>query len=151
MTVVRRPDGSPGLALACLLADGDEHVLAALGSYLSAEGVNVLGSARSGVDVLSLLLELPSVAVVADLHLHDLSGLDVVRGAAEIMRQKTPVILYTDDASPRRVREALDAGARAVLMKGGDPQALLVALTAVSAGTVYVDPRLERSRGETRS
>jgi DNA-binding NarL/FixJ family response regulator len=139
-------DGSSAPAPSCVLADDNEQGLAAVGSYLSAEGVDVLGSARSGVDVLRLLLDLPFIGVVMDPHLPDLGGAALTRRAVEILHRRAATIVYTRRADPGLVRESLDAGARAVVLNDGDPQQLLEALGIVSAGRVYVDPRLRPSR-----
>ena len=70
-------------------------------SLLLDEGVRVVGKARTGVGVLQLLEEQPVTAVVVDLRLPDLDGIEVARRVAEIARRKTAVIIYTSYADER--------------------------------------------------
>jgi len=136
------PSSRSSSSLTCVLADDNEPVLDALDSLLRGEGIGVLGRARTGVDALRLLERLPTTAVVLDLRLPDLSGLEVARRAAEIIRRKTAIVLYTSFADPSTVGEALDAGARAVVLKGASPSNLLDALSVVAGGGMYLDPLL---------
>jgi DNA-binding NarL/FixJ family response regulator len=137
--------------LVCVLADDHDQFLDAFEGLLLSEGVRVLGKARTGVDVLQLLEEQPITAVVVDLRLPDLDGLEVARRVAEIARRKTAVIIYTSHANEQIVGEALDAGAQAVVLKDGSPENFLAALASVAAGAIYVDPRLRRDEEETSS
>jgi DNA-binding NarL/FixJ family response regulator len=134
---------------ACILADDHEQLLEASATLLEGAGVRVLGTASTGVGALELLEEQPVTAVVLDLRLPDLDGLDVARRVAEIARRKTAVIIYTSYANEQIVNEALDAGARAVVLKEGSPDNLLTALSAVAADEIYVDPQLRRNGTKT--
>ncbi len=137
--------------LTCVLADDHDQLLEASEDLLLGEGVRILGKAKTGVEVLQLLEEQPITAVVVDLRLPDLDGLEVARRVAEIARRKTAVIIYTSYADEQIVREALDAGARAIVLKDGSPGNLLAALAAVSVGAIYVDPQLRRTKTVTSS
>ena len=138
-------------ALACVLADDHDQLLDACESMLLSEGVRVLGKARTGEEALQILEEQPITAVVVDLRLPDLNGLEVARRVSEIARKKTAVILYTSYADDKMVGEALDAGARAVVLKDGSCDNLLAAMAAVAAGEIFVDPRFRRDGAETSS
>ena len=48
------------------------------------------------------------------------------------------------------VRDALDAGARAVVLKDGSPENLLAALDSVAAGEIYIDPQLPPNQRDVR-
>src|ERR1700694_3019900 len=126
------------------LADDHDQLLDASERLLLSEGVRVLGKARTGVGVLQLLEEQPTTAVVVDLRLPDLNGLEVARRVGEIARRKTAVIIYTSHANEQVVADALDAGARAIVLKDGSPDNLLAAMRAVAEGETYVDPQLRR-------
>ncbi len=132
----------------CLLADDSEPVRSALASLLGEEGIEVIGQAATGLEALVLLEELPSTVILLDVRMPDLNGLDVARRAAEILRKKISVVFYTSYADSTFVREALDAGARGVVLKDAPPSNLLDALAEVAEGGVYIDPRL-RPRLET--
>lgn len=138
-------------ALACVLADDHDQLLDACESLLLSEGVRVLGKARTGEGALQILEEQPITAVVVDLRLPDLNGLEVARRVSEIARRKTAVIIYTSYADDKMVGEALDAGARAVVLKDGSCDNLLTAMAAVAAGEIYVDPQLQRDEAKAPS
>lgn len=138
-------------ALACVLADDHDQLLDACESLLLSEGVRVLGKARTGEGALQILEEQPITAVVVDLRLPDLDGLEVARRVSEIARRKTAVIIYTSYADDKMVGEALDAGARAVVLKDGSCDNLLTAMAAVAAGEIYVDPQLQRDEAKAPS
>lgn len=132
------------LELACLLVDDNSAVLDELTSLLEGEGIAVEGRARTGEEALRALARGPLGMLVLDERLPDLGGVDVARRAAPIVRRRTATILYTSFADAHVVREALDAGVRAVVLKDAPPVNLLEAIATVSAGGVYVDPRLSR-------
>lgn len=134
----------------CLLADDSEPVRSALASLLGGEGIEVVGQAASGFEALVLLEELPTTVVLLDVRMPDPNGLDVARRAAEILRKKLAIVFYTSYADPGFVREALDAGARGVVLKDAPPSNLLDALDEVGRGGVYLDPRLRPSTESTR-
>jgi DNA-binding NarL/FixJ family response regulator len=131
----------PPTPVSCLLADDNGPGLAALEAVLEREGIEVVGAARTGFELLQLLDRLPTTAIVLDRRLPDLTGLEVARRAAEILRRKTAIVYMSSDDS-RLVGPALDAGARAVVVKSESASNLLDALSAVAEGQVYVDPQL---------
>jgi DNA-binding NarL/FixJ family response regulator len=137
--------------VACVLADDHDQLLDATEGLLLSEGISVLGKATTGVGVLQLLEEQPITAVVVDLRLPDLDGLEVARRVAEIARRKTAVVIYTSYADDQIVGEALDAGARAIVLKNGSPDNLLAALTAVGSGETYIDPQIPRNGAKPTS
>jgi DNA-binding NarL/FixJ family response regulator len=141
----------PTGSLALAIADDHDQLLDACEGLLLSEGVHVLGKARTGLGLLQILEEQPITTVVVDLRLPDLNGLEVARRVAEIARRKTAVIIYTSYADEQIVGEALDAGARAIVLKDGSPENLLTALGSVAAGEIYVDPKLRRDKSETSS
>jgi two-component system invasion response regulator UvrY len=136
--------GDGNADITCLLVDDNEPLLDALETLLPAEGIEIVGKARSGLEALALLRRRAARAVVLDLRLPDLSGLEVARKAAEIAPD-TAVILYTTHADSTLVRDALDAGAKGVVRKHTSPANLLCAIRAVAEGDVFIDPQLERT------
>ncbi len=128
--------------LTCVLADDNGPILEAMESLLRNEGVHVLGSARSGVEALRLLERCDPTAIVLDVRLPDLGGIEVARRAGEIARRKPAVILYTSYADGALVASALDVGVRAVVLKDAPPANLLEAIAVVAGGGIYIDSRL---------
>jgi DNA-binding NarL/FixJ family response regulator len=133
----------------CLLADDSEPVRSALISLLNQEGIEVVGEASTGLDALVMLEALPATVVLLDVRMPDLNGLEVARRAAEILRKKVSILFYTSYADSTFVRDALDAGARGVVLKDGLPSNLLDALDEVAGGGVYLDPRLRPDPAST--
>jgi DNA-binding NarL/FixJ family response regulator len=140
-----QPLPTPRLDLECLLVDDNETVLQALASLLRSEGFEVTGQARTGVEALQLLNAVPATAIILDVNLPDLSGLEVARRAVEVARKQMPVIFYTSYADQNFVAAALDAGARGIVLKDAPPVNLLDAISAVVQGGIYIDPRLRVS------
>ena len=133
-------DGAP--ALSCVLVDDNEPMLAALETLLREEGIDVIGTAVTGLDALRLLEQRQPTALVVDVRLPDLTGIEVARRARELAQLRPAVIVYTSYADRSVVSRALDAGARAVVLKDAPPVNLLEAISVVAAGGMYVDPRL---------
>jgi DNA-binding NarL/FixJ family response regulator len=133
-------DGAPPLS--CVLVDDNEPVLAALETLLRDEGIDVIGTAVTGLDALRLLEQRQPTALVVDVRLPDLTGIEVARRARELAQLRPAVIVYTSYADRSVVSRALDAGARAVVLKDAPPVNLLEAISVVAAGGMYVDPRL---------
>ena len=135
--------------LACVLADDHMELLDGAESLLQDKGLRVLGKSRTGIGVLQILEAQPVTAVVVDLRLPDLDGLEVARRVTEIARRKTAVIIFASHADEQTISEALDAGARAIVLKDGSPEHLLAALHAVAAEEIYVDPRFALDDSKT--
>jgi DNA-binding NarL/FixJ family response regulator len=127
--------------LTCVLAENHEQLLDASEHLLQERGVRILGKSRTGIGVLQILEAQPVTVVVVDLRLPDLDGLEVARRVAEITRRKTAVIIHASHADEQTIGEALDAGARAIVLKGGSPEHLLAALDSIAAEKTYIDPR----------
>ena len=128
--------------LSCVLVDDNESVLSALETLLRSEGIDVVGTAGTGFEALRILEQRRPSALVVDLRLPDLDGIEVARRAGELPGSPLDVIIYTSYADGALVRSALDAGARAVVLKDAPPLNLLEALRVVAAGGIYIDPQL---------
>jgi DNA-binding NarL/FixJ family response regulator len=128
--------------LSCVLVDDNEPVLRALETLLRDEGIDVVGTAGTGLGALQLLESHHPSTFVVDLRLPDLDGIEVTRRAGELARSRPAVIVYTSYADRTLVTRALDAGARAVVLKDAPPLNLLEAFRVVAAGGIYVDPQL---------
>ena len=129
-------------ALSCVLVDDNESVLRALETLLRSEGIDVVGTAGTGVEALRVLEQRRPSALVVDVRLPDLDGIEVARRASEPAGSRPAVIVYTSYADNALVRSALDAGARAVVLKDAPPLNLLEALRVVATGGIYIDPQL---------
>lgn len=131
-------------ASSCLLVDDSRPILDALSQLLVGEGCESVTTAETGAEALEALEQHDFDAVILDYRLPDISGLEVARGAAEI--SPSPILFYTSYADPAFVLNALEAGARAIVLKDAPPANLLQALSVVADGDVYLDPRLTSER-----
>ncbi len=109
---------------AVLVVDDDFMVARIHSRFLQTQdGFRVAGVAHTGVDALAKLAELEPDLMLLDVHLPDMSGLEVLR----LARQKHPdvdVILVTAERELGAVREAWQGGAMSYLVKPFEYQAL---------------------------
>jgi DNA-binding NarL/FixJ family response regulator len=127
-----------------LVADDHPLIREAIRRRLeAAPDIQLAGEARSGEEVLQLMMEngdLIDVAIL-DIEMAPLGGLETT----EIIRQRHPgteVLILTGSAEPLVVLEGLRKGAKGYLLKHRDSQQLLNAVRLVAAGTVVIDPDL---------
>jgi DNA-binding NarL/FixJ family response regulator len=108
---------------------------------LAESGFNVVGRARSAAEGKAKIeRRLPTVAIV-DILLSDGSGIDLTRELRRSAAQ-TSVILYIDHGDGALLSEALQAGARGVVLKDAPLTNLVRAIETVASGETYVDPGL---------
>jgi two-component system, NarL family, response regulator NreC len=125
-----------------VLIDDHNVVRHGIKALLEAEhDIRVVGEAGTGVDAAQLLQQFKPDVLIVDLMLSDMSGLGVVRQARKKSPQTACVILsmYGNDCY---VVEALQAGAKAYVLKDSSPQELLRAVREVAAGHRYLAPPL---------
>ena len=126
------------MAITCVVADDHPVVLDAVTTYLERAGIEVVARARDGNEALEAIRRLrPQVALV-DIGVPRMNGMEVAREASRAVPE-TGVILYTGVGEQEILTEALDAGARAFLLKEAPPADLVRAIETVAAGGVYVD------------
>lgn len=125
-------------AIRLVLADDHPIVLAGLTRLLSLEpDLHIQASAINGVEALRLVRELLPDVLVLDLRMPIKDGLAVLR---EITRSKIStyvvVLTATDEAE---VAEAIELGARGVVLKDMAPQLLVRCIREVAAGRRWID------------
>jgi len=127
--------------VSCLVADDHPAVVESVADVLTAAGIRVVGKARDGAEALALIeAEGPEVALL-DLRMPGLSGIEVAR-RLDRGEGATAVILYTAFGDRALLTEALDAGARGVVLKEAPLAEVVRAVQLVAAGRTYVDPVL---------
>ncbi|HEY5804447.1 MAG TPA: ATP-binding protein [Lysobacter sp.] len=93
-------------------------------------------------------------AVVADLHMPDVSGLDLLR-QLRVMEagggRRTPVLILSADVTPASIRACEQAGARAFLAKPVSTVRLLDTLAEIAANTRFAGAPLVALRSELPS
>lgn len=127
-----------------LVADDHPALLAAVVSYLDANGYDVIGPARDGDEAHALAIEAQPELALVDWRMPRLAGTDLVR-AIVASSPSTRVVVYTADADQSLAGDALDAGAVAVILKEAPLADLVRALDVVLQGRSYLDPALRRS------
>jgi DNA-binding NarL/FixJ family response regulator len=123
----------------CVIADDHPSVLGSVTELVREWGFVVCATAPSGAHALQKIEEFrPDVALI-DAQLPGLSGIEVTRRAVQ-SSPTTAVAIYTGYPARALVHEAMDAGARAVVLKDAPLRDLRRALEAIAAGDIYVDP-----------
>ena len=103
--------------------------------------IDVVASAADGEQALARVAEHRPDAILLDLHMPVLDGIETTRRLATEHPDVAIVVLttYVDDAS---VREALLAGARSYLTKDADRSDIARALHAAAGGLTVLDPQV---------
>jgi two-component system response regulator NreC len=130
------------LTLRVLLADDHGIVRRGMRALLESEpGVIVVGEAADGLDALRMAEELRPDLLILDIGMPRLNGIDVAARAQKL--QPPPrVIMLSMHADESYVLRALDAGARAYLLKDATDEDLLPALRAVARDKRFFSPAI---------
>jgi len=108
-----------------LLIDDREDCLATLDLALGQLPGVILRSASTAEAALELLFSGPIAAIVTDLHLPNMSGLELI---AAIRRapglERLPIVVVSADADPATPSHALQLGANAFFLKPFSPGAV---------------------------
>lgn len=130
-----------GRTVTCLVADDHPAMLEAVCDVLEDCGVSVAGRAKDGEEALSKIeLQHPDVALL-DVRMPRMSGIEVARRSTRSF-PTTAVMLYTAYGERALLIEAMDAGARAFVLKEAPLTDLARAIEIVAGGGTYVDPVL---------
>ncbi len=105
------------------------------------EGIEVVGEAENGESLLQLLETVEVDAVLMDLEMPGLGGLDALTHLGSRFPEVAVVILSMHDR-PDFVRQAITRGARGYLLKSASREEVIRALETVVAGGSYVQQEL---------
>lgn len=137
------PKATPPLRV--LVADDQASVREGLVLLLGGlPGIDVVGAAADGQQVLDLVAAHSPDAVLLDLRMPVLDGIGAIRRLTTEHPDVAIVVLttYADDAS---VLDALRAGARSYLTKDADRTDIARALHAAAGGLSVFDPRVHET------
>jgi DNA-binding NarL/FixJ family response regulator len=139
MTPAPTPSAQP---LRIIVADDQASVREGLVLLLGAlPDIEVVGAAPDGEQALALVAEHRPDAILLDLHMPVLDGIETTRRLTAEHPKVAIVVLttYLDDTS---VLDALRAGARSYLTKDADRKDIAHALRAAADGLAVFDPRV---------
>jgi DNA-binding NarL/FixJ family response regulator len=130
------------MTITIVLADDHPLLRRGIRSVFEAEqDFAVVGEAGDGLQMLRLAERLQPNVLVLDLMMPGLNGLDALPVLAQRCPQTHVVVLslYGDEAY---VRQALRGGACGYVLKGSDPDVLVLAVREAAAGRHYLSPPL---------
>jgi len=126
-----------------VVIDDHEALRGGLEALLGQAGHDVVGAAGNVAAAYDLIEHADPDLAIIDVRLPDGSGIDLTRDLL-LFYPDLRVILYTGETEAALATAALDAGARAYVLKAGAFDELLSAIAQVTAGGAYVDPRIDR-------
>src|SRR5258705_3450645 len=133
-------------AITVVLAEDQAIVRAGFRSLLDAEpDIEVAGEAASGDEALEQVRALRPDVVVMDIRMPGIDGLEATRRISEdAALTNTRVLVLTTFELDEYVFGALRAGASGVLLNGGEPADLLLAIRVVASGESLLAPSVTR-------
>jgi DNA-binding NarL/FixJ family response regulator len=132
-----RPETSPRV----LLVDDHDLFRTGLRTLLEAEGVDVVGEARTGTEAVAEIRSLAPDVVVMDLNMPGISG---VEATAEIAMSAplTRVLVLSASDQDADVMDAILAGACGYLLKESSIEQLLAGIQAAANGESLISPAI---------
>ena len=125
-------------AIRIVVADDHPVVLIGVRNMLLAErGFKVVAEACDGDDAISRTLEFEPDILLLDLQMPKLPGLEAMR-AVMSKSPRVKIILLTSCVTPQQIIEALQIGARGIVLKDAVTDHLSTAIRAVSAGDYWI-------------
>lgn len=139
-----------------LFVDDHPMLRAGLAATIHAEDdMRVVGEAANGVEAVRLYSELKPDVVLMDLRLPEMNGVEAIRAIRAQDPQARVMVLTTYDGD-EDIHRALEAGARAYLLKDMLRRELIDAIRTVHSGQRYLSPTVaarlaERASGQNLS
>ncbi|WP_369216638.1 response regulator transcription factor [Streptomyces flavofungini] len=142
------PEGAdPGrAAIRVVLADDERMVRTALRAILSAEpGMEVVGEASTGAEVVSVVRELRPDVVLMDVRMPETDGIRATEQILRTMPEPPRIVVVTTFENDSYVYDALRAGASGFLIKRADADALVQAVRVVAHSDSLLFPAAVRA------
>ena len=128
------------MAIRVLIADDHRIVRTGIRSFLqSQDDIEVVGEAGDGEEAVALAVTLHPDIAILDVSMPRIGGLEATR-RIKAAAPEVHVLMLTMYENERFFSEALAAGAEGYILKGADPEELLVAIRAAAHGEAYLSP-----------
>ena len=128
--------------LTVLMADDHPIVLAGMKALVAEDPtLEVIGEARDGRTALQLARELHPKTAVLDIGMPLLNGLEVAH-ALRTEAPQTRVVILTVHEDRAYLRQSLEAGIAAYVLKRSAAEELVRAIHAAAKGGLYLDPAI---------
>ncbi|WP_405407353.1 response regulator [Streptomyces decoyicus] len=128
-----------------LIADDQVMVRQGFTVLLNAEpGIEVIGQAVDGLDVVAQVAELAPDVVLMDVRMPRLGGIEATRQLTEPAGATVKVLVLTTFDLDEYVYEALRAGASGFLLKDASAAELAQAVRVVAAGDALLAPNITK-------
>ncbi len=125
-----------------VIADDHPAIIDAVARFVADEDdIELVGRAVDGNEALRLIREREPTVALLDIRMPHLGGIEVLQELSEA-EPGPAVILYTGYPERSLLLEALDAGARAFLLKESPLSDLVRAIRIVASGGTFIDPAL---------
>jgi two-component system nitrate/nitrite response regulator NarL len=137
---VKKTSPIPSAPAPIRIVVADDHGLVRLGvkNILQSDtGFEVVGEAEDGDDAITQTLELEPDILLLDLSMPRLPGLEAMR-AIMTKSPRVKIVLLTAEISTQQVIEALQIGARGIVLKQSFAGDLVQALRAVLSGDYWI-------------
>lgn len=119
-----------------LIVDDHPVVILALKIILEQNNFNIIGETNNGVDALRLIKELSPDAVILDIGIPQLDGLEVIDRSRRL-NNNPPILVLTAQPSEHFVSRCIQAGASGFVSKQKDLTEVTGALKAILSGHSY--------------
>lgn len=130
------------MSIKILLADDHEIILEGLKALIeSQDGMVVVGMASDGREAIALCRELSPDVAIMDISLPNLNGVEATRQIID-ENPKIKVIALSVHGDRRFVARMLKAGATGYLLKNSAFGELVQAIRQVTAGNMYLSPKI---------
>lgn len=131
--------------LRLMIVDDQELLRRGLRMLLDSTGeATVVAEARDGAHALTLLPRTEVDAVLTDVVMPGMGGVELIRRCAEEY-PGLPVIALTTFDTEAIITDVLAAGAAGLLLKDTSPETIVDAVRTALAGGMHLDPRVTRT------
>lgn len=125
-----------------LVVEDDELIRAAFCLLIqSFEGIELAGTASTGVEALEQAQSLKPDLILMDLRMPDMDGVEATKRIKAVLKN-IKVVALTALEEPLQITQALEGGMDGFLLKKASPRELKLAIDTVLAGEQYLSPQV---------